>query len=336
MHKPTLLDIATHAGVSIATVDRVMNDRGAVSARSRTRVLSSAKEIGYEGLSETGLAAQLPVHLIFALPEGTNAFIQDLGEHVVEQASLMRGVSAEVLTVPPLDPAALAASLLSLRGKADGVALVAIDHPVVRDAIRQLIEAKMHVVTIASDVPSVPHLGYIGLDNTQAGRLAGYVMGRLLASDKPAKIVAFAGSLSYRGHQEREMGFRQILAEDFPHLNLVEILDIREDRTQARSQMSKLLAQHPDLAGVYNAGGATAGIAAALTETSKIIFIAHDATRGNESLLLDGRLDAVIDQNARLQVREAIHTLTHAARNEPYRMVPPRVQIIFRENLPSE
>ena len=29
----------------------------------------------------------------------------------------------------------------------------------------------------------------------------------------------FAGSLSYRGHEEREMGFRHMLAEEFPNLD---------------------------------------------------------------------------------------------------------------------
>ena len=34
----------------------------------------------------------------------------------------------------------------------------------------------------------------------------------------PGEVALFAGSLSYRGHEEREMGFRHMLAEDFPEL----------------------------------------------------------------------------------------------------------------------
>lgn len=333
MTNPTLADIAAKAGVSLATVDRVMNGRSSASKRSQTQVMQAATDLGYQGLRHPTKSRKQPVKLIFALPEGTNAFIHELGQNVTEQARQMPDVTASVVTVPRLNPVALAASIKRLKGKADGVAIVAIDHPAVRDAVKHLIEAKMHVVTIASDLPSLPHLGYIGLDNVQAGRLAGYILGRLLPQ-KPAKIAAFAGSLSYRGHQEREMGFRQILSEDFPHLHLVEIVDVREDRKEARNRMSALLKTHPDLAGIYNAGGATAGIAEALS--GDIVFIAHDATKGNETLLLDGRLDAVIDQNARLQIREALLALTHAARQEDFQMVPPRVQVIFRENLPSE
>jgi LacI family transcriptional regulator len=132
------------------------------------------------------------------------------------------------------------------------------------------------------------------------------------------------------------MGSRPFLTEEFGHLRLVEIVDVHEDRDEARDRMSDLLKIHPDLKGIYNAGGATAGISEAIAECPQLIFVAHDVTRGNEALLPEGRLDAVIDQNARLQIREALDTLKHAVRNEPYRMVPPRGQTIFRENLPSE
>lgn len=335
MPNPTLADIAAHAGVSLATVDRVMNGRSSASKRSQTRVMKAAEELGYEGLRPVSDAPKKPVKLVFALPDGTNAFIHALGEHVAEQAQQMPGVIASVVKVPRMNPVALAASITRLKGKADGLAIIAIDHPAVRDALRQLIEAGTHVVTIASDLPSLPRLGYIGLDNMQAGRLAGYILGRLLPAN-PAKIAVFAGSLSYRGHQEREMGFRQVLTEDFPHLTLVEIVDVHENRNEARARTTTLLQAHPDLAGIYNAGGATAGIAEALVDQHQIVFVAHDATKDNERLLLNGCLDAVIDQNARLQIREALLALTHAARQEDFQVVPPRVQVIFRENLPSE
>ncbi len=336
MPLPTLTDIAAASGVSLATVDRVMNGRGSTSARSRARVLEAAATLGYRDTPSPVAQADRPVRLAFALPKGTNAFIHELGQHVADQASTMPGVTAFVHEIPRMKPLLLAQSLRGLKGKVDGIAIVAIDHPAVRDAIRHLIVSGVHVVTIASDIPSLPHLGYIGLNNAQAGRLAGYILGRLLPKGQPCKIAAFAGSLSYRGHQEREMGFRQILTEEFPHLELVEIADVHEDRAKARARVSALLAAHPDLAGIYNAGGATAGIGAELAAYPDIIFVAHDATAGNESLLLEGTLDAIIDQNARLQVREALQTLAQAARGKSYRMVPPRVQIIFRENLPEE
>jgi LacI family transcriptional regulator len=44
---PTLHDIATHAGVSIRTVSRVVNDRPGPAAETRARVLESIEQLGY-------------------------------------------------------------------------------------------------------------------------------------------------------------------------------------------------------------------------------------------------------------------------------------------------
>ncbi|TIY09816.1 MAG: LacI family transcriptional regulator, partial [Mesorhizobium sp.] len=52
-------------------------------------------------------------------------------------------------------------------------------------------------------------------------------------------------------------------------------------------------------------------------------------------LLLDGTLDAVIDQNPRVEAREALNTLTHAVRGLPYELHQPRLQVIFRESIPE-
>jgi LacI family transcriptional regulator len=115
--------------------------------------------------------------------------------------------------------------------------------------------------------------------------------------------------------------------------------EMQENREKAKAELIGLLDRHPDLAGVYNAGGGTAGIAAGLSERGKdqdIVFIAHDLTESNKGLLLNGTLDAVIDQNGRVEIREALNTLVSAARGVDYRMVPPRLQIVFRENLPSD
>ncbi len=340
MQRPTLSDIARISGVSLATVDRVMNHRSGVSDRTRSQVNATARQLGYiEGDDTAPDSNYPPLRLVFVLPHGTNAFIHELERQVRQQIQHCEGVTAVIEPIIGFDPLSLAAKLRDLRGKTDGIALLAVDHPAVREAVRSLIHSGTFVVTLANDIQAVPHLGHIGIDNGQAGRLAGYMMGRLLRTDRSAKVAFFAGSLAFRGHQERDMGFRQILSEEFQHLNLVAQCELHEDRELAHAEMTALLAQHPDLAGIYNAGGATGGIARALSDHKigrKIIFVAHDLTDRNKALLLDGTLDAVIDQNARVEIREAINTLVHAARGQDYRMVPPRLQIIFRENLPSE
>ena len=340
--RATLQDVAREAGVSVATVDRVLNNRSGVHARTRSIVFAAAQRLGYLA-EEAGQPESRPsgqgLRLVFVFPPGTNSFIRLLGQQIELQAAGRAGLHVRVEELEGFNPQSLAERLHALRGEANGVGLIAQDHPLVREAIRALHQANVPVVTIASDVLSVPRLAYVGIDNRQAGRLAGQLMGRFMCGKKPAKVALFAGSLSYRGHEEREVGFRTILRDEFPNILMLEPREILDDSERGFSETSSLLATNPDLVGIYNVGGGTEGIARALKEAGRetsVIVIGHEATDNNKRLLLDGTLDAVIDQNPRVEAREALNLLTAAATGQTYRYIAPRLQVVFRENIPDE
>ncbi|MCU4652804.1 LacI family DNA-binding transcriptional regulator [Roseibacterium sp. SDUM158016] len=333
---PTLADVAREAGVSTATVDRVLHDRPGVSMRMRARVLGAARQIGY--LPDADVAPIRPVRLAALLPAGTNAFIADLAAHLSEEAARRDGVALRIERTASLDGGEMAERLMALQGRVEGIAVVAVNHPGVREALRRLDLAGVRVMTLASDIPDAPRLGYVGIDNGQSGRLAGLMIGRFLGPGARGKVALFAGTLAYRGHQEREMGFRQILAEEFPGLEIVELRESREDRDRAEAETLALLHRHPDLAAIYNAGGGTMGIARGLQATGRareVVFVAHDATAEKTALLLDGTLDAVIDQDARAEAHEALSRLSAELRGAVHVPNPPRLQLILRENLPG-
>ncbi|NBZ87165.1 LacI family DNA-binding transcriptional regulator [Stagnihabitans tardus] len=327
--RATLTDISREAGVSPATVDRVLNERPGVKEHTRAHVLAVARRLGYIDRATPTL------RLAFLLPQGTNTFIQMLRAQIEAQAP--EGVATRVETFEGFDPSALAARIAGLRGTVDGLGVIALDHPLVREAIRGLCASGVKVVTLCSDIQSTPRIAYIGTDNAQAGRLAGHVLGRFLGGQ--GKVALMAGSLSYRGHQEREMGFRQVLHEDFPELQVVELREMLDDREKARAETLALIDRHPDLAAIYNVGAGSYGIGQALKDrrlAGKIVLIGHEATPGNKAMLLDGTMDAVIDQNPRVEAREALACLTAALRGEAYTPIPPRQHIIFRENIPED
>lgn len=340
--RSTLTDIAREAGVSAATVDRVLNDRPGVRARTREIVLEMAQRLGYiaEGPNATSPRPQPgeTIRLDFALPAGTNSFIKMLHRQIEAQAQLRPDLDVHIATIEGFNPDRLARLLQDLRGQTQGVGVIALDHPTVREAIRSLSAGDIKVVTIASDILHVPRVAYIGIDNRAAGRLAGYLLNRFMGVGRPGKVALFAGSLSYRGHEEREMGFRHILTEELPNLQIVEMREMLDDRDKAYSEASALLERHPDLAAIYNVGAGNTGIARALRERGRAqstIFLGHEVTEGTKELLLDGTLDAVIDQNPRVEAREALNILTHAVRGLPYELHQPRLQVIFKENIPE-
>jgi LacI family transcriptional regulator len=335
--RSTLVDIAREAGVSPATVDRVLNDRSGVRRHTRQMVLDTATRLGYIAERRQTASAET-IRLRMILPMGTNAFVQSLHQQIALQAALRPELRVSVSVIAEFDPDGLAAEIREGAAENQGLGLIAFDHPTVREAIREASAAGVKVVTIASDISDDARLAYVGIDNRQAGRLAGYVLGRLLGRRPSAKIALFAGSLSYRGHEEREMGFRHIMRAEFPQFEILALDEINEDQEEAFQEAARVLDSHPDLAAIYNIRAGNQGIAAALRQRrreSRILFVGHEATQLNRDLLLDGTLDAVIDQNPRAEAREVLNILMKAVLGEPYEPHQPRLQAIFKENIPG-
>jgi len=132
------------------------------------------------------------------------------------------------------------------------------------------------------------------------------------------------------------MGFRSVLAEEFPHLRIARILEIGDDRELAYQLTGQLLREDSP-AGIYNIGAGNQGIARALQEAGRqrdTVYIGHDLTDATQRLLLDRTMDAVIDQNPRVEAREVVRALAAAVRGESEPSYLPRLQVIFRENIP--
>jgi len=333
--RATLIDVARQAGVSTATVDRVLNARAGVSLRTQTRVRAAAESLGYL-VPEPVLAAQ-PVSLAFLLPDGDNRFIELLADQLRRQASARADVTLRIERAPGLDPTAFAAAIDAL-APIQGLGIVAIDHPEVRDALRRLTKRGTRVLTLASDLQGIPLAGYVGLDNRSAGRLAGYLTHRFLGRGTH-EVALFAGSVAYRGHEEREMGFRHMVSETMGQLQVVSMEEVRDDEELSYRQARDALRRHPRLAAIYNIGGGNVGIARALEEAGRaqeVVFIGHDLTDRTRAYLLSGTMDAVIDQNPRVEARDALEQLVRVARGDKWNAHPLRIQIVLRENLPEE
>lgn len=335
--KVKIADLAKEAGVSTATVDRVVNQRHGVRPETRDQVLSVAERLGYFVPKLT--ASLAPITLDFVLPGSTNTYLNLLAQSLEQQDDLPLKTRIRVHRIESFfDPDAVCEKLLLLQGDTRGVGLIVMDHPKVREAMRDLNTAKIPLLTLVSDLPNVPKIGYIGIDSRAAGRLAGHLLGRFMGS-KRRQVALFAGSLSYRDHSEREYGFRQIFAEDFLDFAIVQVQENFDDWERSYSAAKELLHGHPDLGGIYNIGGGNRGIARALEEAGRagqVVFIGHELTEHTRRFLLSGVMDAVIDQNPRREAREAVIALSRAARGLPVQKSDLTVgmQVIFRENIP--
>lgn len=342
---PRMEEVAQRAEVSLATVDRVLHGRSGVRAATVQRVMRAAADLGYVPEAQARAAvAPKPLRLAFLIPEGSNRFLRMLGDMIgySQEHWAPFNVRCQAEFIEAFNPEALAKQLLRHAKKCDGIAFMALEHPMVREAVAQLAEQGVPTVTLISDLSNSQRAAYVGLDNRAAGRTAAYLIARFMgpvARSKHPKVAMIAGSLSYKAHEEREAGFLHLMQEQYPSVHVVGAREGQDDAEKNYRQARSLFEQHSDLAGIYNIGGGAEGIGRAIHETTlarKPIFIGHGLTPDTRALLIDGTLDAVITQNPQGAVMNCVRIFANLrdGREPTSGVEQVRSQVIFRENLP--
>lgn len=336
----TLQDVAREARVSLATADRVLNGRAGVRSATAERVRDVVARLGYRpNAAAARLARGASYRFCFLLPTGPNVFMRQLAEQVTNTAAWLAAQNAyiDLQRVDVFAPESLAEALEGLAGRYDGVAVVALDHPRVRSAIDDLIAAGVEVVTLVSDVPSSQRRHYVGIDNIAAGRTAGTLLGRF-AGARTGTLGLIVGTPALRDHAERQFGFIQVVAGEYPGLKVLPAQESLDEDARTEAIVARLITDTPDLVGLYNVGAGNGGIAAALEAAGRtdLLFIGHDLTDDTRRFLLRGVMDAVINQDAGHQSRSAARVLLaycsgEALLDEQERI---RIDIFVRDNLP--
>jgi LacI family transcriptional regulator len=340
--RPTVHDVADEAGVSLATVDRVLNKRTGVRGATAAKVEAAIAKLGYvRDISAANLAKQRVYYLAFVLPEGPNSFMRGL-EREIEQLrlhSLLDRTEIQIVKTPAFDGDALANALDGLDvDVVSGVAVVTTESPSVRDALARLSRADVPIVTMVSDMPASRRDHYVGIDNVAAGRTAACLIGRFLGGRR-GKIALVAGSMLVRDHVERRMGFEQVIRAEFPDLECLAVLEGRDDAEIAGRVLAECLERESGVVGVYSIGAGNRGVIEVLKRRPPyrdLIVVAHELTDHSRRALREGLFDAVINQDAGHQVRSAIRILK--ARIDGTAVIEGqeniRIEIYLRDNLP--
>ncbi len=338
--KVTLDDVARKAGVSRATVDRVLNERGNVKKSTAERVYRAVFNTNYF----IGPAAENDSKIIykfdFVFPVIKTKYFDGFAREIERSELSFARLNSRVQThmVEDLGPEALAAKLHEIGHDTDGIAFVALDHPLVREAVTALSNRGIGVISLVSDISRAQRLAYVGLDNRAAGRTAALLMGRFLSDKERGSIAIFPGRTSYRGHEEREAGFKSMIRERFGRFDIIDMPSPNYDDEVARSLIEQAISDFPDLVSIYNTGGGTSGIAKALKGAGiekQLVFIAHELSDVTRRFLVDNTIDVIINQDIRHEIYSAVELLVRHNRKENIELsVPqPRVEVYLSENV---
>jgi LacI family transcriptional regulator len=340
--KPTVHDIARSAGVSLATVDRVLNGRPGVRHITRERVEQAISNLGYvRDVAAANLAKSRTYSFVFLLPSNDNSFMIGLRDEV-QEAVLRSGAertTIRLVDVPPFDARALAEALDDLVGdEPDGVAFVAVESEAVQASVARLREAGIAVVTLVSDLPGSEREHFAGIDNHAAGRTSANLLGRFL-NGRDGRVAVVAGSMLVRDHRERLEGFLSVMAEDFTRLAVLPVMEALDDPALAADLVSATLRRYPDVVGLYSLGAGNRGVVRALKDVKpekRPVVIAHELTQTTRMALSEGLIDAVLNQDAGHEVRSAIRVLKAKVEGLPVIAAQERIRIdiFLKDNLP--
>ncbi|MFZ7091352.1 LacI family DNA-binding transcriptional regulator [Primorskyibacter sp. 2E233] len=321
--RPTLKDLAKAAGVGVATVDRVLNGRPNVRDATVQRVMEAAQSIGYPMSSLTANqsdAARPRVRFGFVLHKGTQEFYQNFAselEHAVRARTDIRG-QCRIRFAASQAPADFGKELLEAAETSDVIASSAINHPSLTEIVTSITGAGTPVFALLNDFAQGIRQNYVGLNNMKVGRIAAWTI--LSQVRDSGKLAIFVGGNRWHGHILRETGFQSYLREFASGFTMLDTLVNLETRQVTYEATLDLLNRHPDLRGIYVAGGGMEGAIAALREmrpAGKVALVVNELTSDSRKALLDRYVNMVIATPLAELCRNLIDLMVLAAKNGP-------------------
>ena len=308
--KNRLEDIARHAGVGVATVDRVLNERGGVSEKTTARVLASAQSLGTKRVLPSNRERRLSIEAV--LFRNHSAFYSRLNQ-ALKEVTKLADIPATIYRthIDVDDPERLISHLEAVAESRDGIILFASDLPQISDAIKRLAK-QTTIVTISTDIPDSARHCYIGIDNFNAGQSAAKISEAICR--KGGRILIIEPDPTAWAQMERFKGFQQFFANRGEEEKLRRFYQTKP-LTLALGEVIALLQAEEDIRVLYspiNNEFLEMLVEAGRHETTirSVAKIVHDLSPHSIKNLQSGLIDIVLDSNPMQQVFQAVEFIS--------------------------
>lgn len=336
-HPYRIREIAEQAGLSEATVDRVLHERPGVRESTAAEVHRAIAELDRQRSQLSLTGHTLLLDLVMQAP---GRFSQQVRDALEAELPLLRPavLRARFHLDEESDPEAMAQTLRRIaRRGSHGVLLKAPDDPRVGEAVAELTDAGIPVVTLFTDVPLSRRVAYVGIDNRAAGATAAYLLTQWSPDGGP--VLVTLSSSAFHGEDERELGFRATMRQLAPGREIREVAGAHGLDEPMLARVGDALRADPGIDDVYSIGGGNRATLAAFEAAGRAprVFVAHDLDRDNRALLRARRVSAVLHHDLRADVRRACRLLMQAQGVLPGvpSSVPAQVQVVTPYNEPA-
>ena len=308
--KIRIKDIARLANVSTGTVDRVLHNRGEVSAKSREKVEKVLKEMHYQpNVYASALASKKKYTFATLLPEcNEGEYWSDIKKGVDQAAHefLDLNISVEQFFFDQYDNASfekVAQSVLQLAP--DAVLLAPIFKEQVISLATQLEGKEIPYVLIDSDIEEIHPLAYFGMNSLQSGYLAAKLL--LSEAHKDTEIAIFqvyrSGNKGSNQTELRIKGFKRYIEEHLPSAKLLSVKIYAQNHTRNQEIIKDFFKQHPHIQEAITFNSKVYLITDYLKklDISGIKFIGYDLLQKNVEALKSGEVNFLLAQRPEIQ-----------------------------------
>jgi ribose transport system substrate-binding protein len=270
------------------------------------------------GGGDGGEAEELDIVLIQGVAGDEFYITMDCG---AQQAAEELGVNYSVQGPNEFDPTEQIPIVEAVVAQQPDAILIA---PTERTALigplQQAQDAGITVVLVDTIVDD-PDIGVsrIATDNVEGGRVAGEALVELIGGEGTVFVNTTQPGVSTV--EERQQGFEEVI-EGEPGIEYLGAEYNNDDPTRAAQITSAVLADNPDLAGIFATNLFSAeGAATALREAGaqeQVQIVGFDASPGQVDQLEEGLVQALVAQNPREIGFQGVQTAVAALRGEEY------------------
>ncbi|CAM3503234.1 MULTISPECIES: LacI family DNA-binding transcriptional regulator [Saccharibacillus] len=227
---PTVKEIAREVGLSVATVDRVLNNRGRVKPETVRLVMDKVREMEPAPDLPAGFSSNnRSVSLAVAFPELPEYFWKQVETGIDAAIRDFRDCGLQVHTIrsKDYDLTEQKTKMLELvdSGEYDAIAISPNDPQEMTDVIDHAVSRNLTVGTFNSDSPLSSRLFYVGCDYRVAGRLAADTLCRLIGRRGRVGLIMSYTNLQM---QQKVTGFREVISS-YPGVGLKAPLKVDQE-----------------------------------------------------------------------------------------------------------
>lgn len=310
-------EIARRAGVSIATVDRVLHNRTGVSPATKAKILTIIKELDYQpNIFARRLSSNKTMSIAVLIPSASaESAFWDLPRQGINKAAAeiaAYGVAIHEFLFDQDEVNTFEEQVSKVLGGDYAAVVLA---PMFVDRAQQFLDAcdrkKMPCVLINSDLPAHDNRWYYGPDLFQSGKMGGHLLRYLLPKGN-ILLVNISKELDAHHHLLRkEEGLRAYLSANGLKQDLYKI-DIRHTNYSAIAKaLDAKREEMPPVDAVFVTNSRVASVARYMEEQqlAEKILIGYDFIPENINYLERGTIDFLICQKPFEQGYRAIKGL---------------------------